>query len=121
MRSCPSRYSYPGCHSESSPLRPKNWRTVRVLGDAATYWTILPVAGNSYGRFLERLSRRDSGGFERHLHLLQRRFVDLRNAALIDTQDAADFLHGHLIGVIQHDHFLIALRQRLHGYTQDAA
>ena len=33
-----------GCHSESSPLRPKNWRTVSGLVAEDTYWMILAGA-----------------------------------------------------------------------------
>ena len=50
--------------------------------------------------FSERLGRADAVGGERHLHLLERRLVDLRNAAFVDAQDAADFLHGHFAGVV---------------------
>ena len=51
---------------------------------------------------------------------LERRLVNLRHAALVDAQHAADFLHRHLVGVVQQHHFLIPLRQRLHGDAQHA-
>ncbi len=47
--------------------------------------------------------------------------MDLRHAAFVDAENAADFLHGHFGAVVERNHFLITLRQSLHRDAQDAA
>ncbi|SPF49421.1 hypothetical protein SBA4_4060007 [Candidatus Sulfopaludibacter sp. SbA4] len=52
---------------------------------------------------------------QRHRHLLERGLVDLRDAAFVDPQHVADFFHGHVVRVVQEDHLLVALRERVDG------
>ena len=56
---------------------------------------------------------------EHHRHLLESALVDLRDAAFVDAQHSTDFLHRHLIRVVENDHFLIAFGERLHCPAKD--
>ena len=58
---------------------------------------------------LKGLDATDTIRLHHNLHLLERRLVDLRYAALVDSEQAADFLHRHLVGIVQQDDLLIAL------------
>src|ERR1035438_4212248 len=73
------------------------------------------VRGSERARGLNA-RRAEAGG-----HLLQRDLVNLRNAAFIHAQHLADFLHGHLVGVVKEHDFLIAFRQAFHGAIQSGA
>ena len=72
----------------------------------------------SGGCSLERVGRGDAGRLQGDRHLLERRLVDLRNAALVDAEHAADLFHRHLVGVVHDDDFLVALRQHAHRFAQ---
>src|SRR5690242_12540648 len=57
----------------------------------------------------------DPFGLEGHGHFLQRRLVDLGDAALVDAERVADLLHGHVVRVIEDDDLLIPRRQAVYG------
>ena len=76
------------------------------------------------GRFvpsLKSLAGLNAVGLEHDHHFFQRRFVDLRDAAFVDGQNAADFLHRHFVGVVEHDYFLVPFWQSFHGVAKDSA
>ena len=64
---------------------------------------------------LKSLRRAYTLRFQRLRHLAQRRLMNLRDAAFVDTQQAADFLHRHLVGVIHKHYLLVACGKRSDG------
>src|ERR1017187_8506057 len=76
----------------------------------------LPTA--SFHSFSERRRGMDAFRLQHSGHFLERGFVDLRNAALVDAEHVTDLLHSHVVGVVEEDHFLVALREGADGMRQ---
>ena len=65
---------------------------------------------NAKGRFrkdLERLTGGNAVRLQHHGHFFEGRFMYLRYAALIDSEYAANFFHGHFVRVVEHHDLLI--------------
>ena len=63
-----------------------------------------------------RILQKHLGGLETvgahgDTQLFQGRFVDLRDAALVDAKHASNLLHGPIVIIVQLDHLLVANRQ----------
>src|ERR1035441_9469150 len=66
----------------------------------------------------ERRHGMDAFRLQHSGHFLKGGFVDLRNAALVDAEHVTDLLHRHVVGVVEEDDFLVALREGTDGMRQ---
>jgi hypothetical protein len=110
---------------ESVRLEPAWTETVAIDSDLLTsrnafYWNEccsfarapakIASATISCLRELKRSRARDAIGLQNLLHLAERGRVDLRHTAFVNSENSANFLHGHLLVVIEGDDRLIAFR-----------
>src|SRR5579871_274698 len=118
------RYRRIPCTARSGRIRillsrtTRNWLRLPATGrdvPRSTWWSYNAFGLHQCGGGV------NAGGVKRCCHFLERRLMDLGDTAFVDAQQAADFLHGQFLGIVEGYHFLISLGKRLDGNVQDLA